>query len=49
MLDVFKNMKVLDPKIVDDQIIINDVRCNKMHAFFGWMDNNNQFIVEDVG
>lgn len=35
MRDVFKNMKVLDPKIVDDQIIINDV-TKLMHFLDGW-------------
>lgn len=35
MLDVFKNMKVLDPKIVDGQIIINDV-TKRMHFLDGW-------------
>jgi len=35
MLDVFKNMKVLDPKIVNGQIIINDV-TKRMHFLDGW-------------
>jgi len=35
VLDVFKNMKVLDSKIVDGQILINDV-TKRMHFLDGW-------------